>query len=128
MPNPLAAGVVALVDDDAFVLRALERALIAHGYRVRAFSSAEQFLARSNASEISCAVIDIELNGGRSGLDLGQDISVSAYATPVVFMTASNDPALRRRAMEIGCVDFLEKPFLTSCLIAAIIRAQGRDS
>jgi FixJ family two-component response regulator len=128
MPMPVVAGVVALVDDDPFVLRALQRALVAYGYRVKTFSSPEQFLAESDARETSCAVIDIQLGCGRSGLDLGDDISRSMHATPIVFMTASNDPALRERAMKIGCVEFLEKPFLTSRLIAAIMKLEAPDT
>ncbi len=128
IPVPVVAGDIALVDDDPYVLRALQRALVAYGYRVKAFSSAEQFLAESDAREIWCAVIDIELGGGRSGLDLGDDISRSMHATPVVFMTGSDDPALRKRAMDIGCVEFLEKPFLTSRLVAAIMKLEAADS
>ncbi len=50
------------------------------------------------------------------------------HATPVVFMTGSDDPALRKRAMDIGCVEFLEKPFLTSTLVAAIMKLEAADS
>lgn len=124
IPMPIPAGVVALVDDDPFVLRALERALVAYGYRVKVFSSAEIYLEEANADEISCAVIDIQLGRGRSGLDLGKEISRSMHATPIVFMTASHDMALRERARDIGCVEFLEKPFLTSALIAAIVKLE----
>jgi FixJ family two-component response regulator len=121
------SGVVAVVDDDESILRALERALLSHGYRVRAFASAEQYLDESDAPEVSCAVIDIQLGNGRSGLDLGEEISRSIHATPIVFMTASADPELRRRAMDIGCVEFLEKPFPTCALVAAIAKVEGSD-
>jgi FixJ family two-component response regulator len=116
-------GVVALVDDDASILQALRRALVAYGYRVRAFSSAEQYLAEVDAGEVSCVVIDIHLGAGLSGLDLGDEISRSMPATPIVFMTGSADLAVQRRAIDIGCVEFLEKPFRVCALTAAIAKA-----
>jgi FixJ family two-component response regulator len=100
----------------------LERCLSAHGYRVQAFASAEQYLAEVDASDIACAVIDVELGAGLSGLDLGMAIS-SAHATPIVFMTGSRDTEYSRRARDIGCIEFLLKPFDVSRLIAAITRA-----
>ena len=123
----LRTGAVAVVDDDPFLLRALERALLAYGYRVKTFSSAEQYLEEANGAEILCAVVDIHLHGEPMGLELGHEISRSEHATPVVFMTASDDPLLRERAMDIGCAEFLEKPFLTTRLIGVIMRLEGRD-
>ena len=120
----ISAGVVALVDDDPFVLRSLERALLSFGYRVRTFSSAEQYLAEADASEVSCVVVDVDLGPGLSGLDLAGEISRSVHPTPIVFMTASNDLTLCERAMEIGCVEYLHKPFLTSMLVGAIMKLE----
>jgi FixJ family two-component response regulator len=125
---PKLAGVVALVDDDASIRRALQRSLAAYGYPVRVFVSAEQYLAEVNAGEISCAVIDIHLGGGLSGLDLGEEISSSMPATAMVFMSGSHDRGACERAESIGCIEFLEKPFLVSRLIAAIIKLEGPDS
>ena len=121
------AGVVALVDDDVYVLQALERALVSYQYRVRTYTSAEEYLAHANAGEILCTVIDIQLGGGLSGLDLGEMISESIHPTPVVFMTGSDDSALHARALDIGCAAFLHKPFLTSMLIGTIMTIEGRD-
>jgi FixJ family two-component response regulator len=42
-------------------------------------------------------------------------------------MTGSLDPALRKGAMEIGCLDFLEKPFDISRLVAAINKIGDAD-
>jgi len=119
---PKLSRAVALVDDNASLLRALERCLAAHGYRVQAFASAEQYLAEVDAGEIACAVIDVELGAGLSGLDLGEAISC-AHATPIVFMTGSRDTEYFKRARDIGCIDFLLKPFDMSRLIAAITKA-----
>ena len=122
---PILAGAVALVDDDASILCALQRSLAMYGYRVKVFASAEQYLEEADASEISCAVIDIDLGSGLSGLDLGKEISSSGHATPIVFMSGSLDRRVCERAMAIGCIEFLGKPFLTSRLVAAIMKLDG---
>jgi FixJ family two-component response regulator len=117
---------VAIVDDDRFVLRALERVLLACGYRVQSFTSAEQYLREVNAGEIACVVVDINLGVGcLSGLDLGDVIAKSLHATPIVFMTGSDELALCERARDIGCFEFLKKPFLPAKLVAALTRVEG---
>lgn len=124
----ISAGVIALVDDDPFILRALEHALLVYQYRVQLFTSAEQYLEEANAAEISCVVIDIDLGRGLSGLDLADRISQSLHAPPIVFMTGSDDPSLRAQALGMGCIDVLQKPFLTSMLVSAIMRLEDRRS
>lgn len=116
-------AVVDIVDDDSHVLRALARLVSAHGYRVCMFDSAEQYLSLNEGNAI-CVVIDINL-GGMSGLDLGRVISSSPRAIPMIFMTGSPDPTLRKRAAAIGCVAFLEKPISSESLLAAIRRSSG---
>jgi CheY-like chemotaxis protein len=126
IPMRIPPRAVALVDDDPYLLRALERVLLACGYRVQSYTSAEQYLREANAGEISCAVIDINLGAGRlSGLDLGDVIAQSLHATPIVFMTGSDELALCERARDIGCLEFLTKPFLPAKLVAALTRLEG---
>jgi len=118
---PILSGVVALVDDDAFILKALQRSLRAFGYRAEIFASAEQYLGQSDPDEISCAVIDVQLGDGLSGLDLAAAIR-AARPMPIVFMSGGWNERLLARARELGCVDILHKPFLASRLIEAIMR------
>ena len=127
IPMRISAGVVALVDDDVFLLRALRRALAAYGYRVKTFSSAEQYLEEAQASEISCAVFDIHLSTGMSGLELARAISGSSPSTPIIFMSGAQDAALRARAYDMGGVAFLDKPFFVSALVAEIMKLDSAN-
>ena len=45
---------------------------------------------------------------------------VGSAATPIIFMTASDNPALRERAKKLGAVGFLKKPFDATSLADAI--------
>ena len=121
IPMLILSGAIALVDDDVPVLNALRRSLQSFGYRVRVFTSAQQYLEEADPSEISCVVIDIQLGEGPSGLDLAAAIR-AARPMPMVFMSGGWNERLRERARELGAVDLLQKPFLVSRLIEAIMR------
>jgi FixJ family two-component response regulator len=114
--------VVAVIDDDPAMRKAIERLLGAKGFDVEAFASAEAFLAGAAASEATCLVLDIHL-GGMSGIELRRRLAESGSRLPVVFITALDDEATRKEAMEAGCVAFLRKPFLSHLLIDAIEKA-----
>jgi two-component system response regulator TtrR len=127
IPMQLLSGIVAVVEDDIFMRRALERAIAAYGYRVKGFSSAEQYLEDVAAGEIACAIIDIDLGPGLSGLDLATVIGAGPQATPFVLMSGSCDAEMRDQAWTLGCIDFLDKPFMTSQVVAAIMSLEVGD-
>ena len=57
-----------------------------------------------------CIVLDLHLEG-MSGLELQALLVAEGRAVPIVFVTAMDDPASRRRALERGAAAYLEKPF-----------------
>lgn len=113
---------VAVVDDDAIMLKSLLSLLDAHGYSPQGFVSAETFLEGDSVSEAGCLVLDVHLDG-MSGIDLGRQLAVSGYALPVIFITASEDEDSEREATANGCVAYLRKPFSGGMLIDAIKKA-----
>ena len=116
--------VVAVIDDDVDILKAIGRLLKAHGFRLESFASAEAFLARDSAHELACLVLDIHL-GGISGIELQRRLKASGCRLPIIFITAIEDDATRREAMAAGCVAYLRKPFAARLLIDAIGNAIG---
>jgi FixJ family two-component response regulator len=128
LPDSLSAApkTIAIVDDNAAVLKGLERLLNAHGFATRTFSSAEAFLAARPASGIDCALLDIHL-GGMSGLALRRALLATGSTLPVIFMTAFDDEATRQQAQAAGCVAYLRKPFGGRALVDAIARAVSGD-
>jgi FixJ family two-component response regulator len=128
MSDPRA--LIGVIDDDAAVLRALSRLLIACNYRVRAFGSVEAFLLEPGWDDgedqhLGCLVVDVHMLG-LSGLELQSEPSVIRHNVPIVFVTGAGDPSLRDRAMADGAVEFLQKPFTDDQLISAIDRALER--
>jgi FixJ family two-component response regulator len=111
---------VAIIDDDVAARRALARLLAAHRYRVLQFASAESYLKGIDGKEVVCAVIDINLGDGMSGLELGREIKASTRPVPIIFMSGNVESPVKVLAWEVGCIDFFEKPCQSSELLAAI--------
>jgi FixJ family two-component response regulator len=118
------APLVCVIDDDVSLLRALGRLLGVEGFRVKTFSSAEDFLECANPRTPGCLVLDVHL-GGLSGFELHERLVADGRRIPVVFITAHDDAVTRERARRAGAVDYLRKPFDDEALIAGINRALG---
>ncbi len=116
--------IVAFVDDDPGARKAFRRLLAACGYEVLVYESAERFLSCSAAQSASCLILDVHLGDGMSGIALGETLArAERRPVPIIFMTASDDPAVRERAIGLGCVAYLKKPFSADELNAALLNA-----
>jgi FixJ family two-component response regulator len=110
---------IALVEDDAGVRIALSRLLHLANYEVCPFASGEEFLAAIGDSMPHCAVLDVHLPG-LSGIQVQLRLRSDHVELPVVFITASEDPALDRQAFDAGGLRVLRKPFSNDDLLASI--------
>lgn len=112
---------IAVVDDNPSMLQGLSRLLLAHGFGVRPFASAESFLEAHAEREVDCLLLDINL-GGISGIDLQRQLIASGRELPVIMMTALNNEVARQEALDAGCIAYLKKPFMSKVLLDAISR------
>jgi FixJ family two-component response regulator len=119
--------VIAIVDDDVSMLRALRRLLRSVGFAVVTYASAEEFLQSGLQVRIGCLVLDVMMPG-MSGLDLLDWLAASGMAFPVIIITACADEQTRRRAEQAGIVAYLRKPFEEEALLEAIQRALSSAS
>jgi len=119
-----AGALVAVIDDDDSVRESLPDLLREFGYAVRAFVSAEEFLASALASEAKALILDIALPG-MSGPDLHAELQRRGRAIPVIFITAQTDDTIRPRLLERGAVALLRKPFSDRALQDALGAALG---
>ena len=116
---------VAIVDDDPSVRRAIARFLASSGLDVATFSSATAFLDAPSVRPI-CLVADVQMPG-MSGLDLKQHLAGSERDLPVIFVTADDDPQTRARAATLGAAGYFSKPFDGAALLEAIAEVIGID-
>ena len=84
-----------IVDDDESVRESLPDMVRQFGFAVRAFPSAEAFLASEFVSETSCLILDVTMPG-MSGPDLQRELASRRQLIPIVFITAWATLAIRR--------------------------------
>jgi FixJ family two-component response regulator len=113
---------VAIVDDDESLCRSLGRLLRAAGFQPITYLSAEAFLEDRKHPQFDCLVLDVQLRG-MSGIELKQKLTESGSTTPVIFITAHDDPDAREEAMAAGCVNYFRKNDSGSEVLDAIRRA-----
>ena len=110
MNMPHTASTVYIVDDDEAVRDSLRWLLEANTYRVKAFASAEAFLAEYRDDQLGVLIVDVRMPG-MSGLQLQEELIARNSPMPVVFITGHGDVPMAVNTMKKGAVDFLEKPF-----------------
>jgi FixJ family two-component response regulator len=117
---------VFVIDDDASVLKALERLLRAHGIAAEGFTSAEAFFARPTPEGATCLLLDLRL-GATSGLDVQAALARRGVSMPIVFLSGQGDVPSTAQAMREGAVDFLVKPVDEVQLLEALDRALAQS-
>ena len=103
-----ASRYVAVIDDDASLCRSLARLLQVSGFQAITFESAEQFLADPMRKHFGCLLVDIQL-GGMSGIELHGKLLEEGNRTPVVYITAFDDPRAKAEAVRLGCAGYYRK-------------------
>lgn len=115
----MARSLVSVVDDDESVRESLPDLLREFGFRARAFSSAEEFLASDCVGQTGCLILDVAMPG-MSGPELQGELTRRRQEIPIVFITAHADAGMRPRLLRDGAVECLFKPFSESALLQAL--------
>ena len=117
-------GTVYVVDDDEAVRDSIQWLLEGQDFRVRCFESAEVFLARYDAREVACLIVDIRMNG-MSGLELQDRLIERQSPLPLAFITGHGDVPMAVDTMKKGAMDFIQKPFRENDLVSLVERMLG---
>jgi len=117
---PTKPKVIAVIDFDLGVRSALGRLLSTLGYDTELYASAQEFLDAKTTTEAICLIVDID-SGKGCGIEFARSLKNVGFTTPIIFMTAQDEEWFKRRAMEMGCVAFLRKPFSADALIEALL-------
>jgi FixJ family two-component response regulator len=112
-------SLVAVVDDDESVRESLPDLLREFGFAVRAFSSAEAFLASDCVGRTRCLILDIAMPG-MSGPGLQRELMLRRQEIPIVFITSYADETVRPRLLAQGAAECLFKPFSEAALRKAL--------
>ena len=117
---------VHVVDDDASMLRSVERLLRSHGFETAGFRTAAEFLEATRSLTSGCLVLDYKLPD-LSGLELQEMLASRGAHWQIVFLSGKVDIAKSVKAMKNGALDVLLKPAPDTALIAAVERALERN-
>jgi len=116
---------ITVVDDDESVREAIKSLIRSVGLGAEVFASAEDFLNSGNLHETACLILDVRMPG-MSGLELQQRLAADNYSIPIIFVTAhASDREARARALQLGAVDFLFKPFSEEALLNDVYKVLG---
>jgi len=127
-PKPL----IAIVDDDESVCRALERLVRSLGMAAETYTSGADFIEQIESLpslDVSCVILDMQMPG-LSGVEVQAQLRRIRQDIPVVFITAHDDRMSRERALAGGAVAFLRKPCNDALIIRtldAALKRRGSD-
>ena len=115
------AALIAIIDDDWPVLKALDRQLRKRSFKTATFRSATEFLAKLPQERPDCLILDLRLPG-LNGFELRERLRMRGSRIPIVFITGDGGPSPTDPAAHAD-TESLAKPFSDNDLIAAISRA-----
>ena len=110
---------VLVVDDEAAVRRALERALVREGYDVSQATDGHEALEAVSATNPDAIVLDV-LMPRLDGLEACRRLRAAGSETPVLMLTALDAIDDRVEGLDAGADDYLGKPFALQELLARV--------
>jgi CheY-like chemotaxis protein len=115
---------IGVLDDNPAICQLFETLLIFAGHAVYATTNPVDFLV--NIDYFECIVVDFQLPGRRSGLDVIRQARRDHPHLPAVLVSANLIP--QTALQELRDIEILRKPFPTSMLLEAITVAQKRSA
>lgn len=112
---------ILIVEDDQKIAMALVIRLKANGYNASIAPDAIAGASQARVLKPDLILLDISLPGG-DGFQLAETFlrMPETNGTPVIFITASKNPELMQKVMELGAIGLFEKPFDTEKLLGSI--------
>lgn len=119
------SGKIFLIDDERTIRLTFRLALETDGYEVREAASADEAMVGFTAETYDLVVLDLRL-GEDSGLDVLTEMRRRGIQTPTLMITAYGSIRNAVRAMQLGAIDFLEKPIEPVALRRIVADILGR--
>lgn len=116
---PTADPVVAVLDDEPEMRKALRRLLTSRGFRVEEYASGKELLAALDAPLPDCLLLDLHMPG-INGFDVLEAFQSRQIPVPVIVITAHDEPGTEERAHALGAAAYLKKPVDRETLLSAL--------
>jgi DNA-binding NtrC family response regulator len=112
---------ILVIDDDKMILMILKQTLTKAGYRAYTVASGEEGITLLATTHVDLVLTDY-LMPGMSGIEVLNIIKQNQPLLPIIILTGHGDVALTIKAIQLGAVDFIEKPIHSKELIEVIKR------
>jgi DNA-binding response OmpR family regulator len=126
VPQTRTIGTILAIDDDARIVKALQRLFTHEGYEFRGASNGKQGLETLFGTRLDAVILDLMLPG-LSGRDICRSMKQTSFDIPVVILSAISDVADKVLLLELGADDYVAKPFSPRELLARVQAAIRRS-
>ena len=112
---------ILLVDDNPTNLQVLYQTLEGHGYRLLAARSGKDAIAIAERARPDLILLDVmmpDIDGFETCARIKADPRTSD--TAIIFLSALNEPREKARGLDLGAVDFVNKPFQAEEVLARV--------
>lgn len=117
---------VFVIDDDEDVRQSLRWLFESVNTQVEDFASATAFLERVRTDCPGCVILDVRMPE-MDGLELLQALQARFIRLPVIMISGHGDLPMAVRAMQLGAIDFLQKPVNHQQLLERVRLAVAED-
>jgi CheY-like chemotaxis protein len=121
---PTAQPVVAVLDDEPEMRKALRRLLTCRGFRVEEYERGEDLLVALVSHPLDYLLLDLHMPG-MNGFDVLEAFRSRQISAPVIVITAHDEPGTRERVQSLGAAAYLKKPVDREALLSAIAEAMA---
>lgn len=120
-------AIISIIDDDESVRIALDGLLRSHGYQVKTYASALDFLSFGELESTACLISDIQMPG-MTGIQMYDRLATLGILIPIIFITGYPGVPPRVSVAAPKPVAFFPKPFDCAELIACIESVLARSA
>jgi FixJ family two-component response regulator len=117
-----ARHLIAIIDDDRSVRKALQRLLRSADLDADTFGSGQEFLDSVDGDPPDCLVLDLQMPE-MNGLELQRQLIQSGRRLPTIVITGHDEPGMEAQCMAAGASGYLRKPLDDKVLLDAIRHA-----
>lgn len=116
---------ILIIDDDTAVRESIERMLRSAGYTVRSVADGEEGFALARGGAFDVILSDMRMPG-LSGIDVLRKLREQRVDSVFMIMTGFGTIDTAVEAMQLGAVDFVQKPFFRDELLMRVRAAADR--
>jgi len=108
-----------VLDDEPELRKALRRLLTGRGFCVEEYERGSDFLAAIDSRPLDCVLLDLHMPEV-NGFDVLKAFQSRQVPTPIIVITAHEEPGTAERVRRLGAAGFLKKPVDRDALLSAI--------